>query len=230
MPSKTSSNPQAAGSVPAAKAKPAKVTKVDARPHLEKLTTQQAKTILVLAISTVVAVISAISAIVIASRRHVEVISATDRGVLIQPVPVSKPYINEAKVQGFAEECLRKSFAHDFKNFAQTLTAALPCYTQDAGNLFAVALDPILTNQVKAKRMVMTPVIVAAPVVVKASNTSDGYRWIIRGKVQLQFEGTTERLSPATYAVELSAIRVPLEENPRGVLLNNITFKPDAGV
>jgi len=38
-------------------------------------------------------------------------------------VTLDKPFVSDARVIGFTEECLRLSFAHDFENYRQTMNA-----------------------------------------------------------------------------------------------------------
>lgn len=175
--------------------------------------------------ATLVSVVACAVALWAAAGKKVVVIGATETGRFIQAVALDKPYLNEPRVQAFAEECLRRSFAHDFRNFRLTMSEATECYSVRAGQLFNNEMQPLLADLVE-KRMVMTAVIDKPPVVVGVGQTGGVYTWSLQSQVTLHREGTRERVPPAVYKVKLLVTRVPLEEAARGVLVNFISLSP----
>jgi hypothetical protein len=178
-----------------------------------------------LGVSAVLALMASAVSLWVASGKRVVVIGATDSGRFIPAISLDKPYLNESRVQAFAEECLRRSFAHDFRNFRLTMTEATECYTPRAGQLFNREMQPLLQDLVE-RRMVMTAVIDRPPVVVGVSQVAGVHTWTLQAQVTLHREGTRERVPPAAYNVKLLVSRVPLEEAVRGVLVSFISLSP----
>ena len=52
----------------------------------------------------------------------------------------------------------------------------------------------------------------------------------MQARIKLVLEGTKERISPTTYKVECHVLRVPLDENQRGILLSYISLRPDGAM
>lgn len=157
--------------------------------------------------------------------KRVVVVGATETGRFIPAVTLNRPYLNDQRVQAFAEECLRRSFAHDFRNFRLTMTEASVCYTPRAGQLFAQEMQPLLQDLVE-RRMVMTAVIDKPPVVVSSREVSGVHTWSLQAQLTLHRDGTRERVPPAAYRAQLVISRVPLEEAVRGVLVSLISLSP----
>lgn len=180
---------------------------------------------LILAASTVVSLIATGVAVYSAMSERVVVIGATDTGRFIPVVALDKPFVNEPRVQAYAEECLRRSFAHDFRNFRFTMTQATECYTLNAGILFSQAMQPLLQDLVE-RRLVMTSVVDQPPVVIKTSLIGGVYTWHLQSKVTLHRDGTRERVPPTSYNVRLMVSRATIEQSPRGILVSFISLEP----
>jgi hypothetical protein len=180
---------------------------------------------LILALSAAIAALAAALALYMSAGQRVVVLGATEAGRFIPAVALSRPYLNDQRVQAFAEECLRRSFAHDFRNFRSTMTEAAVCYTPRAGQLFSQEMQPLLQDLV-ARRMVMTAVIDRPPVVVASRQLSGVHTWTLQAQLTLHRDGTRERVLPAAYRVHLVISRVPLEEAVRGVLVSMISLSP----
>lgn len=178
-----------------------------------------------LGLSTALALPAAVIGISSAASKRVIVIGATDTGRFIPVVSLDKPYVNEPRVQAYAEECLRVSFAHDFRNFRKTLGDAQSCYTNRAAELYAIAMSPLLKD-LEGRRLVMTPVIERPPVVVRSYLAGGVYTWEVQARVSLTREGTRERVPPTSYDVSMRVSRAALDESVRGILISNIELRP----
>jgi hypothetical protein len=178
-----------------------------------------------LGIATGLAIVGAAIALYLAAGKRVIVIGATDTGRFIPAVALDRPYLNEPRIQALAEECLRRSFAHDFRNYRQTMGEATSCYTPRAGGLFNKEMQPLLVDLVE-RRMVMTAVLDRPPVVVGSSLVAGVHTWTLQAQVTLSREGSRERVPPAPYNVKLLISRVPLEESLRGALISFIGLSP----
>lgn len=181
---------------------------------------------LILAAAVAVSAIAAAVAVSSAMKNKAIVIAATDSGRFIPVVPLDQPYLNDPRVQAYTEECIRATFSHDFRNFRRTMTQAAECYTVPAASLLTRAMEPHLA-EIERRRMVMTPVMDRAPVIVRAFVNQRGvFTWELQAQVTVTREGTAERIPPIPYAVTIRASRVPLEESVRGILISHIEFRP----
>ena len=157
--------------------------------------------------------------------RKVEVIAVTESGNLTHPIPVDQAFVTESRVLSFVDECLRSSFSHDFEIFRKTFNQALPCYTSGGGKELTKAIDPLLQD-IKTRRLVMsvsneTPTIVRGPRLVGGVAT-----WDVQVVMTMYFSGTRERFPSQQRLASVSVVRVPIEEDPRGIGINAIQLSP----
>jgi intracellular multiplication protein IcmL len=180
----------------------------------------------ILAVSTAVAVLAAVIGIYSAARTNLAVVAATNEGVVIPAVPLDKPYLSEPRIRSFVEECLRRSFSHDFINYRQTVADAQSCYTSDSH--FVEALTPKLEEMQKA-RMVMTNTLPRPPVVIKNYLKGGVYNWELQAELALGLEGTQSKFTPTRFNVSVTVIRVPLTVSVKGALISFIELRPVVG-
>jgi hypothetical protein len=132
-------------------------------------------------------------------------------------------------VLGFVEECLRKSFSHDFLHFDQTIPLAQECFTPDSADKYAVNMQPYI-KIMEEKRMVMAVAIPRPPRVVRVymlkTVMGDVAHWDIQVPVDISFEGRNERIPPSKNMVQITVKRVPLEGTPRGILIDKFSAGP----
>lgn len=157
--------------------------------------------------------------------KKTEVIAVTDSAQVIRSPALTEAYVTESKLLSFSDECMRSTFSHDFVNFRRTTNEALKCYTTDGANAMGAALQPIL-DDLKTRRLVMssspdTPVLYNGPYILDGRTT-----WEVRQPVKLMFQGQGNRFPPLEKLAMIQLVRVPLEENSRGVSINSIQLKP----
>lgn len=148
----------------------------------------------------------------------------TDTGRIIPLVPLDQPYVGDARVIGFADECVRQSFSHDFKNFRLTLANAKACFTAAGARGFDAAIEPLIAD-IQEKRMVMS-VSMEPAVIVRVAKPGGVHTWVVQSRMTLFREGTRERVVPMTFTVNLVVERVPLEESVRGIGIAQINVRP----
>lgn len=154
-----------------------------------------------------------------------EVIATTESGSIINPVPLPQAFVTDSRVLGFVDECVRASFAHDFENYRRTVNSVLPCYTSQGGKSFSRALEPLLED-IRSRRLVMSatmepPAIVRGPYILGGRAT-----WELETILTLHFQGTRERFPVIRRRASVMVVRVPLEENYRGVAIEAIQLSP----
>ncbi len=161
---------------------------------------------------------------VIAANKRPLTFGVSDTGRIVPLVPLDKPYLGDARIVSFADECVRQAFSHDFRNFKSTVTGAKSCFTSDGARGFDQAIEPLLGDIVN-RRMVMS-VSTDPPVVIKKTTVKGIHTWVVQTKMRLHRDGSTERVVPTTYVVDLVLERMPLEESVRGVGIAQINMRP----
>ena len=156
--------------------------------------------------------------------KKVQGYAVTDSGTLIPLIPLDKPFLNDSRVTGFVEECLRTSFAHDFENFRLTMGAAKTCYTPDGALMFESAMTPLLQD-IRAKNLILASSL-EPTVVVRTYMVNGVVHWQTQTPMVLYRRGTRESLNPLKFRVESVVQRVSLDQHPRGVSLRTINLRP----
>lgn len=156
--------------------------------------------------------------------KRVEPVAITEGGRVVELVSLDKPYVNDARVAGFAEECLRASFAHDFENFRATMNTAKNCYTSEGARVFEEAMDPQLKD-LTARRLVMTPSLEVT--IVERKYVINGVvHWVTKTPMTIHRRGTRENANPEKFLVTSVIRRVPNDENLRGIATDSINLRP----
>lgn len=180
---------------------------------------------MILIASLIIMAISNVGLVWYAISTKVEVIATSESGSIINPIPLSEAFVTEPRVLSFADECMRASFSHDFENYRRTMNAAIPCYTSSGAKELTRAIDPLLT-EIKNKRVVMSittepAVIVRGPMMVGGRAT-----WEVQLVMSMFFSGTKERYPTQMRIANITVVRVPIEEDPRGVAIHTIQLAP----
>lgn len=183
------------------------------------------RAIMLSSIANVLLALCVIAAVYFGITKPAQVLAVTETGRVVPLVPLDKPYVGDSRVVGFADECTRTAFSHDFLNFRQTLASASSCFTSEGSASFAKAIEPLIQD-LESRRMVMTPTMQPAVVVRTFKKSGQVYSWVVQTKMTLNREGTRERVVPTTYVVDLIIERVPLEESVRGIGVAQINVRP----
>lgn len=194
-----------------------------------RLVAMQLKAVVAMALVTLLALVAAAWSMSGALSAKQLVVSLDAQGRVMPVVPITQPYLSESRVVAFAEECIRRAWAHDFIHYESTLPLAQNCFTPEAGDLYMQAIAPYIKTM-KEKRMVMGALVTRVPRVVRfMTEPSVGGPipvWKIEAEIGVFFEGKGERITPSRSLVELAVRRVPLESSPRGVQIDLFFVKP----
>lgn len=157
-------------------------------------------------------------------QKKVQGYAIADNGRVIPLVSLDKPYVTDSRVTGFVEECLRRSFAHDFENFRITMSEAKSCYTPDGAYSFEVAMAPLI-GDLRNKSLVMSASF--EPTVVTRLYAVNGIvHWSSQTPMTLYRRGGRETLAPLRFVIESTTQRIPLDHDVRGIALRTINLKP----
>lgn len=158
------------------------------------------------------------------TQKKVQGYAVSESGRVIPLVSLDKPYVTDARITGFVEECLRRSFAHDFENFRLTMAEAKGCYTPDGAESYEAAMGPLIMD-IKSKSLVMSASL--EPTVVTRLYAVNGIvHWVTQTPMVLYRRGGRETLTPLRFVVESITQRIPLDHSVRGIALRTINLKP----
>lgn len=156
--------------------------------------------------------------------KKIVAVGITETGRVIELVTLDKPYVNDSRVAGFAEECLRLSFAHDFENYRQSMTFAKSCYTTEGARVFEAAMQPQIKDLID-RNLVMSAAL-EVTVVERTFVRAGVVYWITQTPVTLQKRGSKDMNRPERFLARTEVRRVPLDENVRGIAVSSISLKP----
>lgn len=178
---------------------------------------------------TIVALIAAVIAMRTSTDRQIAAFAVGPDARVTPSISLDQPYLSEARVVGFADECLRRVFAHDFLHHAQTVPQAQECFTPASGDEFAQMLQPRIKLMEK-ERMVMGGNVIAVPRVTRVYKKNwglgDAQHWDMEAIVELYMEGKNARIAPERQLVRMTVTRVPLQQTPRGVQFSSFKVTP----
>jgi intracellular multiplication protein IcmL len=177
-----------------------------------------------LGVAVVVLSITTVSLSVFVWKKKIESYAVSESGHVVPLISLDKPYVNDARVSGFSEECLRASFAHDFENYRASMNGAKNCYTAEGARDFEAAMEPMLAD-IKGKNLVLSSSL-EPTVVVKTYKLSGVIHWETQTPMTLYRKGTREQLTPLRFLVTSIVQRVPLDEHVRGISTRSINLKP----
>lgn len=179
-----------------------------------------------LSIAVVALLVALIIAIVFLTRTHREVIAATPEGRLIPIVPLDKPYVSDARVLGYVDECARMVFSHDFLHWRTSLQGAKTCFTEKGGDAVEEALAPWVKDIVE-REMTMSVSLSDTPVIAKRGEFEGNFAWRVQAPISLFRRGTKTKDTPRPYILHVVVRRVGLDQNPRGIAIDSLQLVPD---
>lgn len=180
---------------------------------------------MIMSTALVVCFIATIFALKAATSSKVVAIATDARGNVVPVVPLNEQFLNEPRIVGFAEECVRRAFSHDFLHYAQTLVDAQPCFTPSAADKYAMAMQGFFKTM-DDKRMNMAIVVRKPPAVLRVYEIGGVIHWDLQVDIDISFEGRNERIPPTRNRVDMTVRRMPLEAAPRGVAIDKFSVGP----
>jgi intracellular multiplication protein IcmL len=180
-----------------------------------------------LAISVIALAIALIIAIVFVTRTHREVIAATPDGRVIPIVPLDKPYVSDARVIGYVDECARMVFSHDFLHWRTTLQGSKACFTEKGGDAVEEALAPWVKDIVD-RELTMSVSLADTPVIAKRGEFNGAFAWRVQAPISLFRRGTKVSDMPRPFMLQVVVRRVGLDQNPRGIAIDSLQLVPDS--
>jgi len=178
---------------------------------------------------TIAVVVLALATLILVSflstKRTVPVaVDATGR--IVPVIALDRPHLPDNRILGFVDECLRRSFSHDFENFRITINEAKRCYTPTGAVEFEQAITPLI-EEMRRENMVIA-VSLDASWVHQRFLREGIHVWEVQTPMTLHRRGTREAIAPTAFIVTTLVIRIPLESDVRGIAVRAINLRPGA--
>lgn len=170
--------------------------------------------------------IGLIIAVVFVSRTHREVIASTNDGRLVPVIPLDKPYVSDARVLGYVDECARQVFSHDFLHWRTTLQNSKTCFTEKGGDAVEEALAPWVKD-IAERELTMSVSMADTPVIAKRGDFNGTFAWRVQAPISLFRRGTKMSDVPRPFILQVVVRRVGLDQNPRGIAIDSLQLVPD---
>lgn len=181
------------------------------------------RAVMFLGVALTLSLVANIIQVIFLAKKSVQTVAMSESGRVVPLIPLDKPYVNDGRVIGYVEECLRTSFSHDFENFRITMRAASDCYTVDGAGSFENAMAPLL-KEIRDRSMVMAAAL--EPTVVRRDYKVNGVvHWETQTPMVIYRKGTKDALKPQRVLVTSTVTRVPLDEHVRGISLRAIALR-----
>ena len=180
--------------------------------------------VVALSIACVALLVALIGAGFSLSKQKVQGYAVTDAGRVIPLVSLDQPYVTDSRITGFVEECLRRSFAHDFENFRLTMSAAKDCYTPTGAEAYEAAMGSLIAD-LRNRSLVMS-VSLEPTVVTRVFKVNNVVYWATQTPLVLYRRSGRETLTPVRFRIESVTQRIPLDHHVRGIALRSINMHP----
>lgn len=157
-----------------------------------------------------------------------EYFAVTSDGRMINWHPLTDPSVSDSFVTQWAANAVKKVFSLDYIHWRQQLQEASVNFTPYGWKNFMPSLKK--TNNLKtliSQKMVSDVELTKAPTVSNALVLDGRYAWKIDMSVLVTFTNGNTKI-PQPYDVTLVVLRVPVQDNPNRIEINNFLPVPTA--
>jgi len=151
-------------------------------------------------------------------REYFAVESQTGR--IIPMIPLSQPYLTDAALLTWAQQCIIDANTFDFVNYRKQFSQHAQCFTQQGWQQFMSAISRAGTLEtVKKQRLISQGIPTGAPVITRTSVHHGTRFWEIEQPVTISYQGGQAGRATITQRllITLTVTRVPTYENVQGV-------------
>lgn len=147
--------------------------------------------------------------------------SMTPDGRMISQNPLNDPAVSDDFVLQWASNALRKSFSLDYMHWRDQLQTASNYFTPEGWKYFLQSLKQSnnLTTLTNLK-MVSDAQITGAPQIMEKAVLNGVYAWKIQIPILVNYSNV-ERNIQMPMEITLIVLRVPVEQNPNRIAINN---------
>lgn len=144
--------------------------------------------------------------------------STTPSGKITELVTLSRPIQSSSEVLAWTSQVITNAHTMSFANYAQQLDDIKPHFTEPGWRGYEEALDRAgFIKKLLGQQFVTSAVPQKAPVVIAEGLMPNGaYAWRIQAPILVTFQSASANTSQ-TISVEVTVVRVPETDNPKGL-------------
>ncbi len=144
-------------------------------------------------------------------------------------LPLNAPNQSDAAVLQWATQAAMATFSYNFVNYRSELVAASGFFTADGWAQFVSALGSSNNlDAVKAKKLVVSAVATAAPVILQKGILNGRFSWRIQLPLLVTYQSASE-FSQQNLNVNMLVTRVDTLNSPRGIGIAQFVSVPTTG-
>lgn len=153
---------------------------------------------------------------------------ATSTNGRITPLyPLDKPNQSDSAILQWANQAAISAYSYDFVNYRAQLQAAAGFFTSSGWRQFVDQLKA--SNNlaaVEAKKLVVSAVATAAPVIIEKGLYSGSYSWRIQMPLLVTFQSASE-FTQANYVVTMLITRISTLNSAKGIGIAQFVVAPE---
>ena len=154
--------------------------------------------------------------------------AATPDGRLITIHPLSDPVLTDQEVLQWVSVAVRRMYQLDYVHWKQQLQQIQEYFTVAGWQYYIAALrNSDNLNTIEKLQMVTSSAVTGAPTITGKTIISGRYAWKIEVPLLVMYRGQKNNNIRQTLKVTLIVLRVPVQDNPNRIAINN--FIPQLG-
>lgn len=145
---------------------------------------------------------------------------ATENGRVTRIVSISEPYVSDAKLLGWVQQCVTEANTYDFVNYRASFQRSSRCFTDAGWTLFQTLLGTSGNlNTVLKDRLVASAVATGAGVIVNKGVLNGVYTWEIQQPINVYYQGGNANQAAITQKLILTirVVRVSTDKSEEGI-------------
>lgn len=191
----------------------------------------QRKTVIILLLSVMINLLLGGCLIYIVTHPPAPKYFATSINGRITPIfPLSEPNLADPTVLQWANDAAVAAYTYNFVNYRTELEAASVFFTGAGWDQFLQALENSNNlTAVKVKKMVVSAIATATPVILKKGLLNGRYAWRIQMPLLVTYQSASE-FSQQNNVVTMLVTRVSTNNSPRGIGIAQFVVTPAAAI
>lgn len=143
--------------------------------------------------------------------------ATTNDGTILPLTPLDQPNLPKAAILTWATAAATAAYNYNYVDYRKQLQEAADYFTPEGWQQFLSQLSSSNNlNAVRTRRLVVSAVPTAAPVILTEGVINGRYRWRIELPILVTYQGAGYTTRQAL-SVVMDIIRVPTLNNPRGI-------------
>lgn len=156
----------------------------------------------------------------VAHRQKPQYFATTESGRIIKMMPLNQPNLSNQALLQWSTNAVTSIFNFNFTNFRQRFNQNQTSFTTDGWRSFIAAMKKNnLINTVQNKKLIVSAVLTASPIITTQYELSGRYVWKVDMPISISFQGL-EGAFTENWKITLTIQRVSTLNNIAGIGIN----------